>query len=89
VDTGAAQPAGPAFLRAILGPSPRTRILATGLAEVSPASLAEWFKAGVVAVGIGRELFRKELLDRRDYDGITQRASEMVQWVRAARRAAG
>jgi 2-dehydro-3-deoxyphosphogluconate aldolase/(4S)-4-hydroxy-2-oxoglutarate aldolase len=80
---------GPTFVRAILGPSPRTRILATGLAEVSPASLAEWFKAGVVAVGIGRELFRKELLERRDYDAITQRASEMVQWVRAARRPAG
>jgi 2-dehydro-3-deoxyphosphogluconate aldolase/(4S)-4-hydroxy-2-oxoglutarate aldolase len=76
---------GPAFVRAILGPSPRTRILATGIAEVSPASLAAWFKAGIVAVGIGRELFRQELVERRDYQALERRAAELVQWVRAAR----
>lgn len=73
------------FVRAVLGPSPGTRILATGIKDASPASLAQWFRAGITAVGIGRELFKKEWLDRRDYDAIGRRAAELRDWVRAAR----
>lgn len=73
------------FVKAVMGPSPWTRILPTGIRQVSPASLAEWFGTGIVAVGIGRELFKKDLLQKRDYAAISARAAELLAWVRAAR----
>jgi len=76
---------GPEFVKALLGPCPCTRIMVTGMREVSKPALAEWFKAGIVAAGIGRELFKKEFLEKRDYAAITRRAAEIRQWIQEAR----
>ncbi len=76
---------GPEFVKALLGPCPWTRVMATGIREVSKASLAAWFKAGIVAAGIGRELLKKELVEQRDYAAITRRAAEIRQWIQEAR----
>jgi len=73
---------GPEFVKALLGPSPWTRVMATGISEVTPAGLGAWFKAGIVAAGIGRELLKKELLEKGDYAGITHRAAEIREWIR-------
>jgi 2-dehydro-3-deoxyphosphogluconate aldolase/(4S)-4-hydroxy-2-oxoglutarate aldolase len=59
--------------------------MVTGMREVSKPALAEWFKAGIVAAGIGRELFKKEFLEKRDYAAITRRAAEIRQWIQGAR----
>lgn len=76
---------GPEFVKALLGPCPWTRIMPTGIREVTKAGMAEWFKAGIVAAGIGRELLKKEFLERRDYAAITRRAAEIRQWIQEAR----
>ncbi|HEY5911031.1 MAG TPA: bifunctional 4-hydroxy-2-oxoglutarate aldolase/2-dehydro-3-deoxy-phosphogluconate aldolase [Verrucomicrobiae bacterium] len=76
---------GPAFVKALLGPCPWTRIMATGISNVTQAGLAEWFKAGIVTAGIGRELLKKEFVEQRDYAAITRRAAEIRQWIQAAR----
>jgi 2-dehydro-3-deoxyphosphogluconate aldolase / (4S)-4-hydroxy-2-oxoglutarate aldolase len=76
---------GPEFVKALLGPSPWTRIMPTGIREVTKAGLAEWFKAGIVAAGIGRELLKKEFVDQRDYAAITRRAAEIRQWIQEVR----
>jgi 2-dehydro-3-deoxyphosphogluconate aldolase / (4S)-4-hydroxy-2-oxoglutarate aldolase len=76
---------GPEFVKALLGPCPWTRIMPTGIREVTKAGLAQWFKAGIVAAGIGRELLKKEFLDQRDYPAITRRAAEVRQWIQEAR----
>jgi len=76
---------GPAFVKALLGPCPWTRIMPTGIREVTRSGLAEWFKAGIVAAGIGRELLKKEFIEQRDYVAITRRAAEIRQWIQEAR----
>ena len=76
---------GPEFVKALMGPCPWMRIMVTGIREVSKPALAEWFKAGIAAAGIGRELLKKEFLDQRDYAAITRRASEIRQWIQEAR----
>ena len=76
---------GPEFVKALLGPCPWTRIMPTGIRNVTKSGLAEWFKAGIVAAGIGRELLKKEFLEHRDYDAITRRAAEIRQWIKEAR----
>jgi 2-dehydro-3-deoxyphosphogluconate aldolase/(4S)-4-hydroxy-2-oxoglutarate aldolase len=64
---------------------PWTRITPTGVRAVSKPALAEWFKAGIVAAGIGRELLKKESVEQRDYASITRRAAEICQWIQEAR----
>ena len=76
---------GPEFVKALLGPCPWTRIMPTGIRDVSKAGLTAWFKAGIVAAGIGRELLKKEFIEQRNYAAITQRAGEIRQWIQEAR----
>jgi 2-dehydro-3-deoxyphosphogluconate aldolase/(4S)-4-hydroxy-2-oxoglutarate aldolase len=76
---------GPEFVKALLGPCPWTRIMVTGIRQVTPAGLAEWFKAGIVAAGIGRELLKNEFIEQCDYAAITRRAAEIRQWIQEAR----
>ncbi len=76
---------GAEFVKALLGPCPWTRIMPTGIRDVTKAGLAQWFKAGIVAAGIGRELLRKEHIERGDYAAITRRAAEIRQWIEEAR----
>ena len=77
---------GPDFVRAILGPCPWTRIMPTGIRQINQEKIDLWFKAGVVAIGVGREMIKSEYLEQHDYDSIARRAEEMLGWVRAARR---
>lgn len=77
---------GPEFVKAILGPSPWTRIMPTGVRNINQNSLNEWFDAGVVAVGMGRALMKQEYVERQNFAAITERAEEVLDWVRNARR---
>lgn len=76
---------GPEFVKALLGPCPWTRIMPTGIRDVSKTGLTAWFKAGIAAAGIGRELLKKELIDQHDYAAITRRAAEVREWIQEAR----
>jgi 2-dehydro-3-deoxyphosphogluconate aldolase/(4S)-4-hydroxy-2-oxoglutarate aldolase len=76
---------GPAFVKAILGPSPWTRIMPTGGVDANRESLTAWFRAGVAAVGMGSNLLRKEYLAAGDYGAITARTAEVLGWIREAR----
>jgi 2-dehydro-3-deoxyphosphogluconate aldolase / (4S)-4-hydroxy-2-oxoglutarate aldolase len=76
---------GANFVKALLGPSPGTRIMPTGLSNINQETVSEWFAAGIVAFGIGRELIKKEFLDARDFPALTRRAEEILGWVRQAR----
>ena len=76
---------GPEFVKSVLGPMPWTRIMPTGGVDASESSLRAWFGAGIVACGIGSNLVTKELLDRKDYDGIERKVRDTVQLIRTIR----
>lgn len=76
---------GPGFVRAILGPTPWTRIMPTGGVEATKESLTAWIQAGVTAVGIGSNLIRKEWVRAGDYAAITAKTAEVVRWIQEAR----
>jgi 2-dehydro-3-deoxyphosphogluconate aldolase/(4S)-4-hydroxy-2-oxoglutarate aldolase len=76
---------GPNFVKAILGPCPWTRIMPTGGVEATQESISAWFKAGVVAVGIGSHLIRKEYLDRDNYDALAAITAEVLGFIQQAR----
>jgi len=67
---------GPAFVTAAKGPFPWTSIMPTGGVEPTEESLTKWFKAGVTCVGMGSQLFPKEILQKADYDWITAKVKD-------------
>ena len=71
---------GAAYLRALRGPFPDIPLVPTG--GVTLENVAELFKAGAAAVGVGTELISKDALDRRDYAAIGALAEQFVAAVR-------
>ncbi|MFM1914110.1 MAG: hypothetical protein RIR51_1963 [Bacteroidota bacterium] len=63
---------GPGFVKAIKGPMPKTRVMVTGGVEPTKESLTTWFNAGANAVGMGSQLFPKELIASNNYDKIRE-----------------
>ena len=61
---------GPSFLGAIKEIFPNLLFMPTGGVEVEKENLTGWFKAGVVAVGMGSKLITKASLEGKDYEGI-------------------
>lgn len=76
---------GPGFVKAVLGPSPWTRIMPTGVEEASREVIREWFKAGICAIGLGRALVEKGALESGDYGAIQARAAQVLVWIQEAR----
>jgi 2-dehydro-3-deoxyphosphogluconate aldolase/(4S)-4-hydroxy-2-oxoglutarate aldolase len=63
---------GPSFVKNIKGPMPWTRIMVTGGVEPTEENLTAWFKAGVTAVGMGSNLFPKEIIQNGEWEKITE-----------------
>jgi len=69
---------GPAYIRDILGPLPRVRLVPTG--RVTPTNAADFINAGAVAVGvgIGRTVATAEATKDASYTAVTQYARELM-----------
>ncbi len=79
------QASSPEFVKAIKGPMPWTDIVVTGGVEPTQASLKTWFDAGVRGVGIGSQLFPKNLVEANDWQTIADKITEAVRvakWVK-------
>jgi len=76
---------GPDFVKAVLGPMPWTRIMPTGGVDPDEASVKKWFGAGIVAAGMGSKLITPEMLDAKDYAGISRRVRETVDLIKKVR----
>jgi len=63
---------GPSFVKNIKGPMPWSKIMVTGGVEPTEENLTAWFKAGVTAVGMGSNLFPKEVLHNGEWERITE-----------------
>jgi 2-dehydro-3-deoxyphosphogluconate aldolase/(4S)-4-hydroxy-2-oxoglutarate aldolase len=76
---------GPGFVSAILAPTPWTKVAVTGGVEDNPESINAWFKAGVTAVGMGSNLFKKAWITEGRYDQVRQAVASVLKWIRQAR----
>ena len=72
---------GPAIIKDIKGPLPQAQMMPTGGVDVD--NVAEWIKAGVVAVGAGSSLTKGAKTG--DYKKITETAKEFIAKIQAAR----
>jgi 2-dehydro-3-deoxyphosphogluconate aldolase/(4S)-4-hydroxy-2-oxoglutarate aldolase len=79
---------GPEFVRSVMPVVPDLVLMITGGVEPNRESLGAWFGAGATCVGIGSQLFSKDILQSRDWPLLKQRianALTIAKEVRAKR----
>jgi len=76
---------GPDFVKAVLGPMPWSLIMPTGGVSTDRINIENWFKAGVKCVGMGSQLFSKELLNDEGMAEIEKRVREVLVLIRDMR----
>jgi 2-dehydro-3-deoxyphosphogluconate aldolase / (4S)-4-hydroxy-2-oxoglutarate aldolase len=74
---------GPEYLKAVRGPFSQIPIMPTS--GVDASNVAEWFRAGAVAVGAVSSVFDPDLIRNGDWDKLTKRAREFMEAVRGVR----
>ena len=76
---------GPAFVKGLKAPMPWSQIMVTGGVKPTEENLSAWFKAGVTCVGMGSNLFPKEVISAGEWSKITdlcRNALEIINKVR-------
>jgi 2-dehydro-3-deoxyphosphogluconate aldolase/(4S)-4-hydroxy-2-oxoglutarate aldolase len=76
---------GPAFVKGLRGPMPWSRLMVTGGVKPDRANLEAWFKAGVTCVGMGSNLFPKDVLAAGDWSRITELCKNSLQIIQEVR----
>jgi len=77
---------GPKFVAAVKGPCPWTSIMPTGGVEPTEENLKAWFDAGVTCVGMGSNLFPKEVLAAKDWTKITELCRNVLEIIKKVRK---
>ena len=72
---------GPGFVKAVKGPMPWTSLMPTSGVEPSEESIQNWFASGVVAIGLGSQLFTKELVAGRKWAELSNQVQKVLEWV--------
>lgn len=70
---------GPAFVRSVRSVMPDARLLVTGGVEPTRASLSTWLGAGAAGVGLGSQLFPKDVIAQHDMPAVTEKIRHVLQ----------
>lgn len=70
---------GTEFLTTIKDIFPKLKFMPTGGVDTTQESISSWYKAGVVAVGMGSKLVSKKLMEAKDYTTIEKATKEVLQ----------
>lgn len=76
---------GPAFIKAVLGPCPWTRIMPTGGVSASEENISEWIKAGACCLGMGSKLITKDAVTAGRNQEISENVRQVLAWISIAR----
>lgn len=76
---------GSAFVKAAKGPMPNVKIVVTGGVQPTRESIQEWFGAGVYGVGMGSNLFPKNVISEGNYAWIEQKVAESIALIKEFR----
>lgn len=69
---------GPAFIKGIKAPMPWSSLMVTGGVTPTEENLSKWFGAGVTCVGMGSNLFPKDVIAAKDWGKITEMCKEAL-----------
>lgn len=76
---------GPKFIKALRAPMPWSKIMVTGGVKPEKENLEEWFKAGVTCVGMGSNLFPKEIIAAGQWSAISELCSNALKIIKESR----
>jgi 2-dehydro-3-deoxyphosphogluconate aldolase/(4S)-4-hydroxy-2-oxoglutarate aldolase len=74
---------GPEFFKDMRGPLPQIPLTPTG--GVTLENAADFIRAGAATLGVGSAMVKKDLISRKDYDGLTKLAQQFIETVKIAR----
>jgi 2-dehydro-3-deoxyphosphogluconate aldolase/(4S)-4-hydroxy-2-oxoglutarate aldolase len=70
---------GPLFVKSLKAPMPWSMLMVTGGVKPEESNLKAWFDAGVTCVGMGSNLFPKEVIAAEDWGKITDKCREVFE----------
>lgn len=76
------QVGGPKFVEAVKGPLSWSSIMPTGGVDTSEENLSAWFKAGVTCVGMGSQLITKDIIEKGDYQKLTDECKKALEIIK-------
>jgi len=76
---------GPSFVKNVKAPMPWSMLMVTGGVEPTKDNLSAWIRAGVTCVGMGSNLFPKDVLASKDWNKITALCKESITYIKEAK----
>lgn len=77
---------GTSFVKGLKAPMPWSNLMVTGGVKPEQANLKGWFDAGVTCVGMGSNLFPKNIMDAKDWTALTNLVKEVMAIAKAVRK---
>lgn len=74
---------GPGFVKALRAPMPWSRVMVTGGVKPERENLEKWFKSGAACVGMGSNLFPKEVVAAGEWDRITELCRNTIEIIKS------
>lgn len=77
---------GPSFVKNVKAPMPWSSIMVTGGVEPTEDNLTKWIEAGVTCVGMGSNLFPKDVITAKDWSKITEMSKSALAIISKVRK---
>ena len=72
---------GPNFIKSVLAPMPWSWIMPTGGVDMEEEGLKKWLSSGVFSVGMGSNLFTKEIIQDKDWALLESQCKKLVETI--------
>lgn len=76
---------GPAFVKGLRAPMPWSKLMVTGGVKPTRENLEGWFKAGVFCVGMGSNLFPKDVIAAGEWSKISDLCRDALDIIKIVR----
>jgi 2-dehydro-3-deoxyphosphogluconate aldolase/(4S)-4-hydroxy-2-oxoglutarate aldolase len=73
---------GPSFVSSIMPVVPDLNLMITGGVEPNEQNLTAWFKAGAMCVGMGSQLFTKEILQQKNWSLLKEKIADALNTIK-------
>jgi 2-dehydro-3-deoxyphosphogluconate aldolase/(4S)-4-hydroxy-2-oxoglutarate aldolase len=77
---------GPSFVKGLKAPMPWSLLMVTGGVKPEKDNLKAWFDAGVMCVGMGANLFPKEVIATKDWSKISELCETCLTVIRQVKK---
>ena len=73
---------GPGFIKSVKAVYPKVPIMPTGGVKPTEENLSAWYNAGVHCVGMGSQLFKKDVIESSRFQDLTESVSNTIQTIK-------